>query len=179
MKYFARFFYGLQHCKNLTELSLPTHFGDYASYTPNIKKLKVKGSLEFNLEDLDWIAKFEKLEILKLEVLRWEGKEIDIEDYTRRMFGKLTHLKNLELDDCSLMFEPDFLVNIHEIIPSIETLVMEQGSDLCFPMDIDYLEEVLDSIGNIKHLSIKDYCVPFYLLNNEDFRRTLPNDLDV
>jgi hypothetical protein len=178
MKYFARFFHGLQHCKNLTELNLPTHFGDYANYTPNIKKLKVKGSLEFHLEDLDWIAKFEKLEILKLEVLRWENKEIDIEDYTGEVFGKLTHLKSLEFDDCSLMFEPDFLMNIHEIIPSLETLLMEQGSDLCFPMDIDYLVEVLDAIGDVKNLCIEDYCVPFYLLNNKDFRRTLPNDLD-
>ena len=178
LKYFALFFRGLQHCKNLTELNLPTHFGDYANYTPNIKKLKVKGSLDFNLEDLNWIAKFKTLEILKLEVLRWENKEIDIEDYTGEMFNKLTHLKSLEMDDCSLMFEPDFLINIHEIIPSLETLVMEQGSDLCFPMDIDYLVEVLDSIGDVKNLCIKDYVNPFYLLNNTDFNRTEPTNLN-
>ena len=110
-------------------------------------------------------------------MLRWETKETNIESYTGKMFGKLTHLKSLELDDCSLMYEPEFLMNINEIIPSLETLVMEQGSDLCFPMDIDYLLEVLDSIGDIKNLRIKGHCVPFYLLNNKDFRRTLPNDL--
>ena len=176
MKYFARFFHGLQNCKNLTELNLSTPFGAYADYTPNIKKLKANGTLEFNLEDLNWITKFEKLEILRLEMLRWWVKKADIEDFTRKMFGKLTHLKRLELDDCSLMYEPDFLMNIHEMIPSLETLIMEQG-ELCFPMDIDCLVEVLDSIGNIKNVCIKSF-VPFYLLNNKDFRRTLPSDLD-
>ena len=72
------------------------------------------------------------------------------------MFGKLTHLKSLELDDCSLMFEPDFLINIQEIIPSLETLTMTTGSDHYFPMDIDCLVEVMDSIGNIKNLHISD-----------------------
>ena len=33
MKYFARFFRGLQHCKNLSELNLSTDFEDYANYT--------------------------------------------------------------------------------------------------------------------------------------------------
>ena len=72
------------------------------------------------------------------------------------MFGKLTYLKSLELDDCSLMFEPDFLMNIQEIIPSLDTLTMTTGSDHYFPMDIDCLVEVLESIGNIKNLYFKD-----------------------
>ena len=103
------------------------------------------------------------------------------------MFGKLTHLKILELNDCGLMYEPAFLMNIHEIIPSLETLMMT--SDLTptfignskFPMNIEYLLDVLDSIGNVKNLDItKDsHGAPFYLLNNKCFdRTTLPNDLD-
>ena len=178
MKYFAHFFQGLQHCKNLYELNLPTSFGDYANYTPNIKKLKVKGNCEFDLEDLKWIVKFEKLEILKLEQLTTRYKETNIEDFTKKMFGKLTYLKSLELDDCSLMYESEFLINIHKIIPSLATLDLKHNCDLSFPMDVDYLVEVLDSIGNIKNLYIKGYCVPFYILNNKDYDRTLPNDLD-
>ena len=38
LKYYARFFHGLQHCKNLSELNISSDFGDYANYTPNIKK---------------------------------------------------------------------------------------------------------------------------------------------
>ena len=178
MKYFARFFHGLQHCKNLSELNLSADFEDYANYTPNIKKLTVKGNCDFCLEFVDWIANLEKLEILKLEMLRFEDKKTDIEEFTRKMFGKLTHLKTLEFDDCSLMYEPDFLVNIHEIIPSLETLIMTKEFDNHFPMDIDYLVAVLDSIGNVKNLHIKESYPAFYLLNNKDFRRTLPNDLD-
>ena len=178
MKYFAHFFRGLQHCTNLSELNLAMPFGDYADYTPNIKKLKVKGNSEFHLEDLEWIVKFEKLEILILELLSTEDKETNIEDFTKKMFGKLTYLKNLELDDCSLMYEPEFLINIHKIIPSLDTLNMKHNSDFSFPMDVDSLVEVLDSIGNIKNLYIKDYGDPFYILNNKDFDRTLPNDLD-
>ena len=80
------------------------------------------------------------------------------------------------------MYEPAFLMNIHEIIPSLETLMMT--SDYCdsmFSMNIEYLLDVLDSIGNVKNLDIiKDsYGAPFYLLNNKCFdRTTLPNDLD-
>ena len=170
MKYFARFFRGLQHCKNLSELNLSTDFEDYANYTPNIKKLTVKGNCNFGLEFLDWIANLEKLEILKLEMLRFEDKETDIEDFTRKMFGKLTHLKILEFDDCSLMYEPEFLMNILEIIPSLETLIMTKEFDNHFPMDIDYLVAVLDSIGNVKNLHINEFYPAYYL--NE------PNDLD-
>jgi hypothetical protein len=140
--------------------------------------LKVKGNCEFDLEDLKWIVKFEKLEILKLEQLTTRYKETNIEDFTKKMFGKLTYLKSLELDDCSLMYESEFLINIHKIIPSLATLDLKHNCDLSFPMDVDYLVEVLDSIGNIKNLYIKGYCVPFYILNNKDYDRTLPNDLD-
>ena len=180
MKYFACFFQGLQHCKNLSELNLDTYFGDYADYTPNIKKLKVRGNSEFDLEDLEWIVKFEKLEILKLEQFFSKYKETNIEDLTKKMFGQLTYLKSLELDDCSLMYEPGFLINIHKMIPLLETLYMKQNSNLSFPMDANYLVEVLDSIGNIKNLYIdfKDYGVPLYILNNKDSDRTLTNNLD-
>ena len=68
MKYFARFFRGLQHCENLSELNLSADFEDYANYTPNIKKLAVKGNCNFGLEFMDWIAKLKKVEILKLEM---------------------------------------------------------------------------------------------------------------
>ena len=40
---------------------------------------------------------------------------------------------------------------------------------------------MLDSIGNVRNLYIKDtsdFRAPFYLLNNKDFNRTLPNNLD-
>ena len=178
MKYFARFFHGLQHCKNLSELNISSDFGDYANYTPNIKKLRVKGNCEYPLEYMDWIANLEKLEILKFDMSRFYEEKIDIEDFTEKMFGKLTNLKSLELVDCSLMYEPDFLVNIHEIIPSLETLIMTSESDFSHPMDIDYLVEVLDSIGNVRNLYITDCVDPFYLLNNKDFRRTLPTNLD-
>ena len=76
------------------------------------------------------------------------------------------------------MYESDFLVNIHELITSLETLIMTSESDFPLPMDIDYLVEVLDSIGNIRNLYITDYVDPFYLLNNKDFLRTLPTNLD-
>ena len=176
MKYFAHFFRGLQHCTNLSELNLAMPFGDYAEYIPNIKKMKVKGNSEFHLEDLEWIVKFEKLEILKLEMLKTEDKETNMEDFTKKMFGKLTYLKSLELDDCSLMYEPEFLINIHKMIPLLETLNMEQNFSKSFPMDANYLVEVLDSIGNIKNLCIKDWGVPFYILNNKDFDRILDED---
>ena len=181
MKYFARFFKELQHCKNLSELFLPAYFGDYVNYTPNIKKLEIRGNCEFHMEELDWIANLEKLEILKLEWLFFVDKQTDIKDFTMKMFGKLTHLKILELNDCALMYEHAFLMNMHEIIPSLETLIMiSDPSDSMFPMNIEYLVASLDSIGNIKNLCIKDdsYGAPFYLLNNKCFERTLPNNLD-
>jgi hypothetical protein len=84
------------------------------------------------------------------------------------VFGKLTHLKSLELIECSFMYEPDFLINIHEIIPSLETLIMETDLPLIMPMDINYLIQVLDSIGNVKNLYI---CGFQYQLNNKEFRR--------
>ena len=74
-----------------------------------------------------------------------------------------------------------FYMNMHEIIPSLETLIMtSEPSDSMFPMNIEYLVASLDSIGNIKNLCIKDdsYGAPFYLLNNKCFDRTLPNNLD-
>ena len=181
MKYFGGFFRGLQQCKNLSEMILHIDIGEYATFVPNIKKLTIWGRLECDLEDLYWIANFKKLEILKLEMMRLSDKETNVEELTRKMFGKLTNLKSLELDDCSLMYEPDFLMNINEIIPSLETLIMLTGCDLSFPMNIDYLVEVLDSIGNIKHLYIKDYYETLnirYLVNNQDFGRTLPNNFD-
>ena len=179
MNYFSRFFHGLQHCKNLSELILPTYFGDYANYTPNIKRLEIKSSYNFDLEDMDWIAKLEKLEILKLESFRFHDTEIDIKDFTGKMFGKLTKLKSLELDDCSLSYETDFLLNINEIIPSLQTLLMRTENDTSYPMYIGYLVEVLDSISNIKKLCIEESYPPvFYLVNNMDFPRTLPNNLD-
>ena len=181
LKYFALFFRGLQHCKTLSELILPMEFREYAKYTPNIKKLEIEGSSELPLEEVDWIANFEKLEILKLKFLRFKDKATDIKDFTAEMFGKLTHLKSLELNDCALMYEHAFLMNIHEIIPSLKTLIMTSDpSDSMFPMNIEYLVAVLDSIGNIKNLCIKgdSYGAPFYLLNNKCFDRTLPNNLD-
>jgi len=179
INYFARFFRGLQHCKNLSEMILPIYFGDYVKYTPNIKKLEMKGSYDFNLEDMDWIANLEKLENLKLESFRFYDKEIDIEDFTGKMFGNLTKLKSLELDDCSLMYETDFLLNINEIIPSLQTLLMRTENDPSYPMYIGHLVEVLDSISNIKNLCIEESWPPvFYLVNNQDFPRTMPDNLD-
>ena len=92
------------------------------------------------------------------------------------MFGKLTHLKSLELLDCAFMYKPDFLINIHEIIPSLETLIMETDLPWTMPMDINYLIEVLDSIGNVKNLNIHDMFQ--YRLNNKEFRRFIQNDLN-
>ena len=74
------------------------------------------------------------------------------------MLGNLTHLKSLELEDCALMYEPDFLINIHEIIPSLETIIMTTVSgDSLAEIDINYLIEALDSIGNIKNFTIKGF----------------------
>ena len=73
------------------------------------------------------------------------------------MLDKLTHLKSLELEDCALMYEPDFLINIHEIIPSLETLIMTTYGDPMAEVDINYLIEALDSIGNIRNLTIKGF----------------------
>ena len=80
MKYFEPFFHGLQHSQSLFELILHTDFAGYEKFTPNIKKLTICGHLELDLEDLEEIENFEKLEILKLEMLRFEDKEIDIKD---------------------------------------------------------------------------------------------------
>jgi hypothetical protein len=181
LKYFARFFRGLQHCKTLSELILPIEFQEYAKYTPNIKKLEIEGNTEFPLEEVDWIANLEKLEILTLKYLRFEDKATNIRDFTAKIFGNLNHLKTLELNDCALMYEHAFLMNIREIIPSLESLIMTSyPSDSMFPMNIEYLVASLDSIGNIKNLYIEDdaYGAPFYLLNNKCFGRTLPNDLN-
>ena len=94
------------------------------------------------------------------------------------MLGNLTRLKSLELVECGFMYEPDFLINIHEIIPSLETLIMETDLPLIMPMDINYLIEVLDSIGNVKNLKIY-CCLGFqYRLNNKEFRRHVQNDLN-
>ena len=72
------------------------------------------------------------------------------------VFGKLTHLKRLKLYDCALMYEHEFLMNIHKIIPSLETLVINNTNlEIPVPMDINHLIEVLDSIGNIKNLTIE------------------------
>ena len=87
---------------------------------------------------------------MKLESFRFYDKEIDIEDFTGKMFGNLTKLKSLELDDCSLMYETDFLLNINEIIPSLQTLLMRTENDDSYPMYIGHLVGVLDSISNIK-----------------------------
>ena len=84
MKYFEPFFHGLQHSQNLSELISHIDFADYANFTPNITKLTISGHLSLGLEDLDWIANLEKLETLKLEMVRFEDKKIDIEDYTQK-----------------------------------------------------------------------------------------------
>ena len=94
------------------------------------------------------------------------------------MLGKLTHLKRLKLYDCALMYEHDFLMNIHEIIPSLETLVINNTNlEIPVPMDINYLIEVLDSIGNIKNLTIENSDFQ-YLLSNKEFGRPVLNDLN-
>ena len=92
------------------------------------------------------------------------------------MFGKLTHLKSLELCECAFMYEPQFLINIHEIIPWLETLIMETDLPLIMPMDINYLIEVLDSIGNVKNLYVQGFFQ--YRLNNKEFRRYMQNDFN-
>ena len=84
MKYFEPFFHGLQHSQSLFELILHTDFAGYEKFTPNIKKLTISGHLELDLEDLDGIEKFKKLEILKLEMLRFEDKEIDFKDCIKK-----------------------------------------------------------------------------------------------
>ena len=95
------------------------------------------------------------------------------------MLGKLTHLKSFELEDCVLMYEPDFLINIHEIIPSLETLIMTHSYSTVDPLAeiaINYLIEALDSIGNVKNLTIKGYGFQ-YLLNHKALREPLQNNL--
>ena len=93
------------------------------------------------------------------------------------MIGKLTNLRILELDDCALMYEPEFLISIHEIIPPLETLIMTTNLGEPVHMDIDYLIEVLDSIGNVKNLYINGYGFQ-YLLNNKEFRRPVEKYLN-
>ena len=78
IKYFEPFFHGIQHCQNLTELILGVDIGEYAAFTPNIRKLFITGQLQLHLEDLDWIAKLKKLESLTLDMLRFGDKKIDI-----------------------------------------------------------------------------------------------------
>ena len=61
-------------------LTLYIDIGEYATFLPNIKKLTIRGYLTIPLEDLDCIAKLTKLEVLKLEMLRFEDKDIDVKD---------------------------------------------------------------------------------------------------
>ena len=94
------------------------------------------------------------------------------------VLGQLTHLKRLKLYDCALMYEHDFLMNIHKIIPSLETLVINNTNlEIPVPMDINYLIEVLDSIGNIKNLTIENSDFQ-YLLSNKEFGRPILNNLN-
>lgn len=94
------------------------------------------------------------------------------------VLGKLTHLKSLVLYDCALMYEHDFLMNIHKIIPSLETLVINNTNlEIPVPMEINYLIEVLDSIGNIKNLTIENSDFQ-YVLNNKEFGRPILKDLN-
>ena len=93
------------------------------------------------------------------------------------MFGKLIHLKTLKLSDCALMYEPAFLTNIPKFMPSLKTLTMNTDLDDPFPLDINYLIEVLDSIGNIKNLTIENSDFQC-LLSNKDFGRPILNDLN-
>ena len=93
------------------------------------------------------------------------------------MLGKLANLRILELDDCALMYEPEFLMSIHEIIPQLETLIMTTNLGEPVHMDINYLIEVLDSIGNVRNLYIKGYGFQ-YLLNNKEFRRPVEKYLN-
>ena len=83
LKYFEPFFNGIQHCRNLSELLLNIDFSGYANFFPNIKKLTIFGQYQLHLENLDWIAKFEKLEILKLQSMRINEKEIDVKECTK------------------------------------------------------------------------------------------------
>ena len=78
MKYFEHFFHGLQHCQNLSELVLHVDVGEYTSFMPNIKKLTIRGYLAIPLENLECIAKLKKLEVLKLEMLRFGDKDVDV-----------------------------------------------------------------------------------------------------
>ena len=83
LKYFEPFFNGIQHCRNLSELRLNIDFAGYANFFPNIKKLTILGHYQLHLENLDWIAKFEKLENLKLQSMRINKKEIDVKECTK------------------------------------------------------------------------------------------------
>ena len=80
MKYFEPFFHGIQNCQNLSELMLYIDIGEYATFMPNIKKLTIRGYLTIPLENLNFIAKLTKLEVLKLEMLRFEDEDIDVKD---------------------------------------------------------------------------------------------------
>ena len=94
------------------------------------------------------------------------------------VLGPLTHLKSLDLNDCALMYEHDFLMNIHKIIPSLESLVINNRNlSMPVPMEINYLIEVLDSIGNIKDLAIEDSDFQ-YILSNKEFCRHILKDLN-
>ena len=93
------------------------------------------------------------------------------------MLGKLTNLRILELDDCALMYEPEFLMSIHEIIPPLETLIMTTNLGEPVHMDINCLIEVLDSIANVKNLYINGYGFQ-YLLNNKEFCRPVEKYLN-
>ena len=83
LKCFEPFFNGIQHCRNLSELLLNIDFAGYAKKISNIKKLTILGHYQLHLENLDWIAKFEKLEILKLQSMRINKKEIDVKERTK------------------------------------------------------------------------------------------------
>ena len=80
MKYFEPFFHGIQHCQNLTELVLQVDVGEYTSFMPNIKKLTIRGHVAIPLEDLNCIANLKKLEVLKLEMLMFEDKDVNVKD---------------------------------------------------------------------------------------------------
>ena len=137
-KHFLPLFRGLSLCLRLQELHLDCHgwflgdFEDFVAYFPQIKCLKIEsGELYvFGKEKkmyrttflaLNWLRSLSKLE--ELEFKSFHLMDCG-DDEQLSVFDSMQKLRKLEINACTLIQHVGFLKKLHEILPSLETLVI-------------------------------------------------------
>ena len=140
-KHFLPLFRGLALCLSLQELQLDCHgwsigdFEDFADYFPQIKYLKIEsGELyDFGKEKkmyrttflaLNWLRSLSKLE--ELELKSFELMDCGDDEFFKQfsVFDYMQKLKKLEINACTLIQNVEFLKQLHQILPSLKTLVI-------------------------------------------------------